>query len=271
MSGAGNDFVVVDNRQNLITDHADFALHVCDRRWGVGADGLLLVEPDKSESYGMAYFNADGSYGGMCGNGGRCIALFAHLRGIAKPEHTFRALDHVYKATVSEETVSLRMKDPKRFRKALRIEIPEHVMTGHFIDTGSPHVVIFVEDLDSGSMSLDQIPVSTIGPDVRRHELFRDEGTNVNFVYIDSNSRCNIRTYERGVEAETLACGTGSIAAALVASELKGLKSPVTVVPASGKLLSVKFTGRGEAAREIELTGPAVITFEGTYDYGARR
>jgi diaminopimelate epimerase len=266
MSGAGNDFVVVDNRQNVITRHAEFARRVCDRRWGIGADGILLVEPDKSEPYGMAYYNADGSYGGMCGNGGRCIALYAHMSGIAPASHTFRALDHVYQARIAGETVTLRMKDPSRMRKGLRISIPGHSMTGHFVDTGSPHVVVFVEDVDRGEVPLGALDVSGMGKAIRHHELFQPEGTNANFVEVTKESLCNIRTYERGVEAETLACGTGSIAAAVISSELKGLKPPVTVKPAGNVKLVVGFVKEGPSVRSVDLSGPAVVTFTGTIE-----
>jgi diaminopimelate epimerase len=264
MSGAGNDFVVVDNRENLITRHADFARRVCDRRWGIGADGVLLVEPDKSESYGMAYFNADGSYGGMCGNGGRCIALFAFQMGIAPAQHAFRALDHVYHARIDGQNVSLRMKDPKRIRQGLSISVPGHSMKGHFVDTGSPHVVVYAEDLDDGKLSLNEIDVPGIGRAVRYHELFEPEGTNVNFVYIDGKSHCEIRTYERGVEAETLACGTGSIASAVIGSIVKSMHAPITVRPASKRELRVSFMRENDSITQVELQGPAQVTFTGT-------
>jgi len=266
MSGAGNDFVVVDNRSNLVTDHSGFARRVCDRRWGIGADGLLLVEPDKSEAYGMAYYNADGSYGGMCGNGGRCIALYAVLEKIAPARHTFRALDHVYSAVVEGDQVRVRMKDPKALRKGLTITVAGHTMTGHFVDTGSPHVVVFVEDLDGGKFRLGEIDVEGIGREVRHHELFQPHGTNVNFVQVEQGSLCSVRTYERGVEAETLACGTGSIATAVIAAALKGLKAPVTIRPKGERELTVNFRASGGAVSGVELCGPAVVTFQGTIE-----
>lgn len=266
MSGAGNDFVVVDNRSNLVTDHSGFARRVCDRRWGIGADGVLLLEPDKSEAYGMAYYNADGSYGGMCGNGGRCIALYAVLKKIAPARHTFRALDYVYSAVVESDQVRIRMKDPKGLRKGLSISIPGHTMTGHFIDTGSPHVVVFVEDLDGGKLPLGEIDVEGIGRAVRHHELFQVDGTNVNFVQVGRDNSCSIRTYERGVESETLACGTGSIAAAVIAREFKGLKPPVRVHPKGERDLSVNFKVEPGAVTDVELCGPAVICFQGTIE-----
>ena len=266
MSGAGNDFVVVDNRQNLITSHAEFARRVCDRRWGIGADGVLLVEPDKSEPYGMAYYNADGSYGGMCGNGGRCIALYAHQKGIAPAHHSFRALDHVYHARIEDKTVTLRMKDPKGLRNGLKIVTPGHTMTGHFIDTGSPHVVVFTQDLDTGTVPLEEIDVTGIGRVVRNHELFRPEGTNVNFVQLEEGNACVVRTYERGVEAETLACGTGSIAVAVVCSELKGLEPPITVRTSSKMDLIIGFSRSGDRMTNVELKGAAMVTFQGTIE-----
>ena len=266
MSGAGNDFVVVDNRENLVTDHSGFARLVCDRRWGIGADGILLVEPDKSEAYGMAYYNADGSYGGMCGNGGRCIALYAVLEKIAPERHTFRALDHVYSAVVDGQIVRLGMKDPKGLRKGFSITIPGHRMTGHFIDTGSPHVVVFIEELDAGKLPLGEIDVDRIGPKIRYHELFQPDGTNVNFVHVAKDNLCYIRTYERGVEAETLACGTGSIASAVIASEVKGLKPPIRILPKSEHELWVDFKGAAGRITGVELRGPAVVTFRGTIE-----
>jgi diaminopimelate epimerase len=266
MSGAGNDFIVIDNRSLLISEQADFARRVCDRRWGVGADGILLLEPSQTEAYTMAYYNADGSHGGMCGNGGRCIALFALQSGIAPANHSFRALDYVYAAEIEGKYVSLKMKNPQGLRTGLKIHAAGHTMTGHFLDTGSPHVVVFVENLDKGTVPLDQVDVAVIGPALRHHSMFKPEGTNVNFVETDRFGLCKIRTYERGVEAETLACGTGSIAVAVIASRMKEIAPPVRIRAKSGEELTVNFRTAGEKVVDVELRGQAVVTFEGTVD-----
>jgi diaminopimelate epimerase len=266
MSGAGNDFVVVDNRSGAIVDASGLARKLCDRRWGIGADGLLLLERSEKADYRMMYYNADGSYGGMCGNGGRCISRYAFEHGIATDTQKFEALDQIYHAVVDPDLVILSMLDPKNMKMNIVLPVGANDIRVHFVDTGSPHVVVPIAQFKKRFETLDAIPVMDIGRKIRNHKAFQPDGTNVNFVQkVDDNS-LRIRTYERGVEAETLACGTGSIATAIVAARLWSLNSPVHVVPLSGVTLGVGFDVKDKVFSRITLTGEAKTTFSGEID-----
>ncbi|MBM4169055.1 MAG: diaminopimelate epimerase [Ignavibacteria bacterium] len=267
MSGAGNDFVVIDNRERVVTNGPEFAKAACDRRWGIGADGLLLLEACKKAAYRMMYYNADGSYGGMCGNGGRCIAAFALLAGIAPAHHTFEALDHLYTAHVDGETVSLSMRNPSgvMLGTVLPIKALGATIAANFVNTGSPHVVIPTDVLGRGQ-TLDSLDVMTIGREVRGNERFAPDGTNVNFIELGDLNTIYIRTYERGVEAETLSCGTGSVAAAIIAYMLWKIGPPTRIRVRSGAVLQVRFERDGQGFKNVVLVGPAVRTFIGQFD-----
>jgi diaminopimelate epimerase len=265
MSGAGNDFVVIDNRLRRIRNGPRAARMLCDRRWGVGADGLLLLEKSRKADYRMMYYNADGSYGGMCGNGGRCIARYAVLTGIAHGNHRFEALRHVYAARVKGTKVELTMKDPGKLDLNMRIRLQGKPVKVSFVNTGSPHVVVLSDGLGREKTSR-AIDVIDLGREIRYHAAFKPAGTNANFVKRLKGNSVQIRTYERGVEAETMACGTGSIACAIVASRLWKLKPPIVVVPESGKRLTVDFDDDGERISRVHLIGPAVISFYGVFE-----
>jgi len=271
MTGAGNDFVVIDNRSRRIKDRARLARLLCDRRWGIGADGLLLLERSRKADYRMMYYNADGSYGGMCGNGGRCIALYAVKMHIAPSEHAFEALGYVYRARVKRNTVCLWMKQPKDLKINAAVRFLGRRQRLNFVDTGSPHAVVPVETLGRGRTKLQGLDVFTIGRSLRHHSLFAPRGTNVNFVELKRDKSLRIRTFERGVENETLACGTGSIAAAIVAHILWRVNPPVRVIPRSGVPLLVDFDDRLGRITNVRLTGPAQITFVGSVDVRRRQ
>ena len=266
MSGAGNDFVLVDNRAALISDKAAVARNVCDRRWGIGADGLLLIERSERAAYRMMYYNADGSYGGMCGNGGRCVAKYAVLQRIAPAQHSFEALDHVYGVLVEGESVRLSMKDPVDLRLRTKISVLRKKLVVHYVDTGSPHVVVPTENLTRNRKGLSSVDVVGLGTLIRFHKAYMPKGTNVNFVELAGKGTLKIRTYERGVEAETLACGTGSIASAVVGALIWDLKPPVRIIPASTVPLSVDFELGQKQVRNVTLTGPATVVFKGEID-----
>jgi diaminopimelate epimerase len=266
MSGAGNDFVVIDNRIGLVRDGERLAKIVCDRRWGVGADGLLLLERTEIADFRMMYYNADGSYGGMCGNGGRCISRFAVENGIAKSSHSFEALGYVYKSEVGRDKVLLSMKNPVNIRKNIVLRLGALRLKVHFIDTGSPHVVIPIAQMSARFKALEDIPVEQLGRKVRFHKLFSPDGTNVNFVYKNKDNSIRMRTYERGVEAETLACGTGSVACALIGSAIWKIHSPVKIIPLSGVELEVSFSVAYNAFSNVSLKGEAIATFQGEID-----
>jgi len=262
MTGAGNDFVVIDNRAKRIRAASRVARILCDRRWGIGADGLLLLEKSRVASYKMMYYNADGSYGGMCGNGGRCIAWFAFKKGIAGKTHEFEALDHAYAVKIRKNEVVLTMKDPRNLRIGGEILLDSGKLRINSIDTGSPHVVVPVEDLP-GDVSLKDVDVLGIGRKLRFHSHFMPSGTNVNFVERVGGNAIRIRTYERGVEDETLACGTGSIASAIVGARLWNLKSPIKVIPKSKMPLMIAFSDKDGAIGRVQLAGPASVVYTG--------
>lgn len=266
MSGAGNDFIVIDNRSGAITNGNALAIRLCNRRWGIGADGLLLLQKAQDADYRMMYYNADGSYGGMCGNGGRCIARYAADQGIAGKVQNFEALGHTYKATVSENDVVLSMLDPSDIRMNIVLRIGSSRLKMHFVNTGSPHVVIPIGQLKKRYGKLRDIPVEQLGQRIRNDQTFAPEGTNVNFMDKNGLTSIKIRTYERGVEAETLACGTGSVASAIVASKLWKMQSPVRVLPPGGITLSVSFSVNGSAFSDVTLTGQAESIFTGEAD-----
>ncbi len=264
MSGAGNDFVVIDNRSSRITKGSVLARNLCDRRWGIGADGLLLLEKSRRGAYRMMYYNADGSYGGMCGNGARCIALYAVKKRIAPKNHSFEALNHLYHArVVSESKVSLTMKDPIDLRVNFMLPIRGKRIKVSYVNTGSPHVVIPIRNLGGRGLSLDALDVQSLGREIRHHKAFHPLGSNVNFIEMISSKKLKIRTYERGVEAETLACGTGSVASAIVGSKLFGMDPPITILPKSRSALVVDFERKNDLPALVTLKGPAKFVFQG--------
>ena len=257
-SGAGNDFVLINNFKGTYRlDFARLALAVCDRHFGIGADGLLVLERSTKADFLMRYYNADGSWGGMCGNGGRCIARFARKEGIAGAKQHFEALDHIYDAEVGESSVRLHMKDAARFRVETVAQTYGLKGASYFVDTGAPHAVVLEE-------ALEVLDVHDLGRRIRIDPAFAPEGTNVNFIRRKDEHAIEARTYERGVEAETLACGTGSVASALVASEHFQMVSPVHVLVKSGEELLVHFRGQAGLWKDIYLEGSAHLVFSGT-------
>ncbi|MEN6559466.1 MAG: diaminopimelate epimerase [Acidobacteriota bacterium] len=248
--GAGNDFVIVDGRDNVLDPgDADLVRRLCDRRFGVGADGLILILPSDRADYEMRYFNADGRPGSMCGNGGRCAASFALRRKIAGPRQRFLAYDGLHEADVAGDTVRLRLSDVRGCR----------AVEGHyFLDTGSPHLVIFASGIDG-------IDVAAEGRKWRWSPLFAPGGTNVNFVETTPEG-LYIRTFERGVEEETWACGTG-VTASAIASALRAHAAGGPVdVRARGGRLRVEFEIRGDLVTNVRLAGPATFVFTGSIE-----
>jgi len=245
--GAGNDFVMIDNRMGLINPEDSVLINrMCDRRFGIGADGLILVSDHNGLDYEMKYFNSDGKLGSMCGNGGRCTAHFAVKCGIAGTNQKFMAFDGLHEAQVEKDIVRLQMADVKNYKI---------LNNNYFINTGSPHYVLFADDVDS-------INVNEEGKKIRWSEKFAPGGTNVNFVQVIDNG-LKIRTFERGVEEETLACGTG-VTASAIAAVLKGhFDTPYVNVRTRGGLLKVEFSIKDIEITDVWLTGPATFVFEG--------
>lgn len=264
MSGAGNDFIVIDNRSGKIKNSSRIARRLCDRRWGIGADGLILIERSKKADYKMNYYNADGSYGGMCGNGGRCVALYSVISGIASRKHTFEALNYIYQATIAKRYVTLKMKDPQNITVNMSLPTSLGKIQVHYVDTGAPHVVIDVDQLGQTFKKLQDVPVVKIGKEVRNHMQFYPRGTNVNFIKITKSNSLWMRTFERGVEDETLACGTGAIACAIISNLVFGLKPPIKVITRSNLTLQVNFK-KNNGIFDVSLRGPAKTIFEGNF------
>lgn len=262
MNGAGNDFVVVDNR-NLDTNlNAEQIAWLCDRQRGVGADGLLAVEPaEKGANYKFRYYNADGGEAEMCGNGARCFGKFvSRLNSPHQQTVTFETIAGILSAEMLEDkrgNVRIAMSDPTELELGTGVEIEGLEGTVHTINTGVPHVVVFVDDLEN-------LDVLKFGAALRYHERFAPAGTNVNFVKVLDEQHIAIRTYERGVEGETLACGTGMTACALIHHLLTDAPSPVQVDVAGGDTLEIGFeTFETETFSNVTLTGPADFVYEG--------
>lgn len=247
--GTGNDFVMIDNRTDLFPKNdTKLISFLCDRRFGIGADGLILLENDPNTDFRMVYYNSDGNESTMCGNGGRCIVAFAKFLGIIDTEAGFIAIDGRHNATVSEQgIVSLQMKDVNA------VTVYEDYV---FLDTGSPHHVEMVDDL--GTMD-----VKKIGSAIRYSGTYGDKGSNVNFVSQEDADKFTVRTYERGVEDETLSCGTGVTAVAIAMKTLGKTQSDVIKLQTRGGELKVSFVQKEKQFTDIFLSGPATYVFKG--------
>ena len=259
MSGAGNDFVIVDHRRKKLPlpEQPEFARRICRRKFSVGADGLILLEEAEDADFQWQFYNANGSVAEMCGNGARCAARFAYRHGIAGKKMSFRTLAGIIEAEVleDEETVSLRMTPPVDCKLDRNLVLGGKEMTVSFVNTGVPHAVIFVDEKD--------IPVKEWGREVRYHPMFGSAGTNANFVRLLEKDELHVRTYERGVEDETLACGTGAVAGAIIAAQVGKVASPVRVLTSGGELLRVVFDLHAGTIQNVFLQGPARRIYEG--------
>ena len=258
MHGGGNDFVLIDHRARFIPEAEQpvLARRLCHRQVGVGADGLILIEASAAAHFRWRFYNADGSEPEMCGNGGRCAARFAVLSGIAPETLSFETLSGVIHAEVRGRRVKLALTGVGDFQLNQTIPLEEANVTGHFVRVGVPHLVVPVDDLEAA-------PVTEWGRLLRFHQMFQPAGANVNFVRFTGPENLSIRTYERGVEDETLACGTGSVAAALVGACLGRLSSPVEVLTRGGEILTVFFRPQSGACREVYLEGDALVVYQG--------
>jgi diaminopimelate epimerase len=257
--GNGNDFILIDDRRGILKGMglSSLAKKVCHRNRSVGADGLIVIVPSKKADFKWRFFNADGSEAEMCGNGSRCAARFAVLKKIAPKKMAFETLAGIIHAEVKKDTVKVQLTGASGLRQNIRVPVAGGIRTGHFVNTGVPHLVYLSDHLDRED-------VQAVGSASRWHEIFKPAGTNVNFIQIDGPHKLRIRTYERGVEGETLACGTGSVAAALVASVIGAVRSPVTVLTRGGDRLDVSFRRDGEGFADLHLEGEAVVVCEGT-------
>lgn len=267
MNGAGNDFIIVDNRDLSLSSalDADTIAALCDRNRGIGADGLLAVEPaQKGADFRFRYYNADGGEAEMCGNGARCFGRFtAHLGEIVLKKVTFETIAGTLAAEMIGDDVRIAMSEPKDLKLNLVTKIQGLQSALHFVNTGVPHVVSFVGSPDT----LDEFDVFNHGGAIRNHPDFAPAGTNANFAAVLAPGHISIRTFERGVEDETLACGTGMVASALVHHLLTGAASPIKVDVEGGDTLEIGFEKSGEQGfKNVTLTGPADFVFEGEID-----
>ena len=259
MSGSGNDFILVDHRRREFSDGEMIRLtrRLCRRGLSVGADGLIFIEPSDRFDFKWRFFNADGSEAEMCGNGGRCAARFAQLIGLAGEELTFETIAGPIQARVHGRVVKLQLTVPRDLRLGQEIRLGNALQSVDFINTGVPHTILWVEEVEG-------VDLAGLGPQIRFHPDFQPAGTNVNFVRAEVDRTLSLRTYERGVEAETLACGTGAVAAATVAY-LKGkVRSPVPVRTRGGEVLVVHLEGDPTGGiGQVFLEGLVTLVFEG--------
>ncbi len=260
MNGAGNNFVLIDNRAGEIHLDRSQIARLCDRHRGIGADGILLLEKASNNAdFRMRYFNADGGEAEMCGNGARCFARFANKVADAREKISFETPAGLIAAELTGDLVRLQMTEPTDLRLNVKLPMADENKTIHFINSGVPHVVIAVSQIDD-------VDVRRAGSAIRHHEMFSPKGANVNFIEKHGPTRIVIRTYERGVEDETLACGTGVVASALVFAALEKVNGPVTIITRGGDELQVGFEKTNNHFRSVTLTGPAEFVFEGTIE-----
>jgi diaminopimelate epimerase len=244
--GTGNDFVMLDGFSQVIEDRAELARKMCDRHFGIGSDGLIVIEPDDHADFHMDFYNPDGSVS-FCGNGSRCAVAFANFLGKVTPQCTFRAVDGLHTALINGNEIAVSMRDTS---------MPEVRENHYILNTGSPHYVIFTENVR-------ELDLIRVGRDIRYNEEFATHGINVNVVE-QSFPGIRMRTYERGVEAETLSCGTGVTAAALAATITLNMQPPIMVQTAGGEL-HVDFKQSTDLFQGITLSGPAVQVFHGEF------
>ncbi|MBW2961486.1 diaminopimelate epimerase [Mesonia aestuariivivens] len=246
--GTGNDFIMIDNREMFFKNDTKIIQHLCDRKFGIGADGLILLEhsEDKEDDFKMVYFNSDGNQSTMCGNGGRCLVRFAEFLNIVDKSATFTAIDGKHRAKIENDKIHLQMQNVHGIK-----ELGDE----YFLDTGSPHHIVFTSDVH-------QLDVKKEGAAIRYNDIYKNEGTNVNFVE-PQEEILQARTYERGVEDETLSCGTGVTAVAIAATFAKKYHTLPVKIKTPGGLLEVNFKQNETQFTEVWLSGPALQVFQG--------
>ncbi len=260
MHGAGNDFVMIDNRSGRLQLTTGQIAALCHRRFGIGADGVLLLEKPEDparQDARMVYYNADGSRAEMCGNGARCFTAFALAHQVGTPPHVRFLTDAgPITATVRGDAITIQMTPPLDLRLDQMVPLKAGSVLVHYVNTGVPHVVRFVDDVS-------KVDIRPEGAELRFHAAFQPKGANANFAQILPDGRVLVRTYERGVEDETLACGTGVTATGIIANLVHEVKLPVRLRVAGGDELAVNFVRKGDVIRDVTLTGPAKVAFSG--------
>lgn len=260
MNGAGNDFVMIDNRAGEVRLQPEQIVWICDRHRGIGADGILLLEKGSNGAdFRMRYYNRDGGEAEMCGNGARCFARFANKVAGAQEKVSFQTPAGLIRGELRGEVVTLQMTEPTDLRHGIELTANGEKERGHFINSGVPHVVVPVSKIED-------VDVCRRGKAIRQHKMFSPAGANVNFIEKAGAQKILLRTYERGVEDETLACGTGVVASALIFAATEKVDGPIDVTVRSGSELSVGFKRAGDQFTNVTLTGPAEFAFEGTIE-----
>ncbi|KAB2838625.1 MAG: diaminopimelate epimerase [Melioribacteraceae bacterium] len=271
-SGAGNDFVLIDKKLNPGFEiKPEIIINLCDRRNGIGADGVLLISDSDSFNFTMEYFNSDSSGGMLCANGARCALNYAKLTGrIENNSAKFLSNNVEYSGVIiSENKVRFNLNDPENFKFNFKIKAGGQLINASYVNSGSPHVVINIDDilsdpknLNSAYKNINEVPVFELGKEIRNHVDFKPEGANVNFIKIE-NGKIFIRSFERGVEGETLACGTGIVASALISFFNYKISPSVELVAKSGESLFVDFKVEDKKVKNVSLTGSAKEIFKG--------
>ncbi|MBT8380401.1 MAG: diaminopimelate epimerase [Ignavibacteria bacterium] len=271
MSGTGNDFVFIDETINPgLKIERDLVSKLCNRKNGIGADGVVTLIDSVKYDFIMNYYNADGSTGSLCANGARCAILFASKSGRLKNSTAkFLSNDEEFSGEIlTDGNVKFNLNPPKKIKYNFKVKAADQLIKANFVDTGSPHVVIKIDEPENNFNffnSLDNLPVDSIGREIRYLPEFAPSGTNVNFVKIIDGA-IKIRSYERGVEAETLSCGTGSVAAAIITYVTDGLRPPIKIITKENENLFVNFDIENQKVKNVSLTGAAKIVFSGEID-----
>lgn len=264
-SGAGNDFILIDNRDGKFPYYLNgIVAAMSARRTSIGADGVVLLENSEKADFKMRIFNSDGSEAEMCGNAARCLIAFARKLGIEKEKYTFETKERILHARYVDKDIEIEMGEPEDFKENIKVSAKGKDWNIYFINTGVPHAIVFVEDINA-------VDVVGVGREIRYSKTFHPKGTNVDFVEIYDEDYIKIRTYERGVEDETLACGTGITAAGIIANKVKGTKKPVWVLVRSNQILRVDFDNQTGQYKDVKLRGPADLIFDGVYYYNRNK
>lgn len=262
-SGCGNDFIFIDNRNGGFPTHRkELIRNLCHRQLGVGGDGLILLEHSNRADFRMRIFNSDGNEAEMCGNGLRCLGRFMKEQGIPGESFSIQVMENLYKMQISRDTIQIKMGPPQSVEYDRMLTIGERSYSFDFMNTGVPHVIIYVKDLDS-------VKVDELGSLIRHNPKFAPQGTNVNFVCPTDDGTLKIRTFERGVEKETLACGTGCTATAISARKKLGFVNPIKIITRSGEEIRFSIEESDNKLSDVLMEGPAKFIFKGQIDLSA--
>lgn len=264
LSGCGNDFILIDNcDRTLSATSPTWLTALCHRHEGIGADGVIWLESASNNSASIRLYNADGSEAASCGNAFRCLLTYLKNRTNASMPYTIHTPFTLATASWEQNLIRIELQDPSEIQWNMLLQLDDSTLSCHFLNTGVPHLVVFVEDLEA-------IDVTQIGKALRRHPRLMPHGANVNFVTLQTDTdQVHYRTYERGVEAETLACGTGAVAVALACSQIHSLASPIRLTTRSGEILQVDFSVISpNQFHHVSLLGPAKLVYEGNIELG---